>query len=52
MSRVVVGVDPHKKSMTIEAVDEHGLVLVRGRYGTDTAGWGTASRARSAHDQR
>ena len=39
MSRVIVGVDPHKKSVTIEAVDEHGLVLGRGRYGTDTAGY-------------
>jgi hypothetical protein len=24
MGRVIVGVDPHKKSVTIEAVDEHG----------------------------
>ena len=41
MSRVIVGVDPHKKSVTIEAVDEHGLVLARGRYGTDTASYRT-----------
>jgi hypothetical protein len=27
MSRVIVGVDPHKKSVTIEVVDEHGAVL-------------------------
>ena len=31
MSRVVVGVDPHKKSVTIEAVDEHARVLALGR---------------------
>ncbi len=37
MSRVIVGVDPHKKSVTIEVVDEHERVLTRGRYGTDTA---------------
>ena len=37
MSRVIVGVDPHKKSVTIEVVDEHETVLARGRYGTDTA---------------
>ena len=24
MSRVIVGVDPHKKSVTIEAIDEQG----------------------------
>ena len=32
MGRVIVGVDPHKKSVTIEAVDEHGTVLARGRF--------------------
>jgi transposase len=41
MSRVIVGVDPHKKSVTIEAVDEHGSVLARDRYGTDAAGYRT-----------
>ena len=41
MSRVIVGVDPHKKSVTIEVLDEHGAVLARGRYGTDTAGYRT-----------
>jgi hypothetical protein len=39
MSRVIVGVDPHKKSVTIEVVDGHGTVLARGRYGTDTTGY-------------
>ena len=38
MSRVIVGVDPHKKSVTIEAVDEHGAVLATGRFGTDSSG--------------
>jgi transposase len=41
MSRVIVGVDPHKKSVTIEVVDERGAVLTRGRYGTDTASYRT-----------
>ncbi len=39
MSRVIVGVDPHKKSVTIEAVDEHGTVLATGRFGTDSSGY-------------
>ena len=39
MGRVIVGVDPHKKSVTIEAVDEGGTVLARGRFGTDAAGY-------------
>jgi transposase len=36
MSRVIVGVDPHKKSVTIEAINEHGKVLSTGRFGTTT----------------
>jgi transposase len=39
MRRVIVGVDPHKKSVTIEAVDEQGQVLATGRFGTDSAGY-------------
>ena len=39
MSRVIVGVDPHKKSVTIEAVDEHGQVLATGRFPTDSTGY-------------
>jgi transposase len=39
MGRVIVGVDPHKKSVTIETVDDGGTVLARGRFDTDTAGY-------------
>jgi transposase len=39
MSRVILGVDPHKKSVTIEAVDEQGTVLVTGRFATDSTGY-------------
>jgi hypothetical protein len=39
MSGVIVGVDPHKKSVTIEAVDEHGQVLATGRFATDSTGY-------------
>ena len=31
--------DPHKSSVTLEAVDGHGQVLARGWFGTDTAGY-------------
>ena len=41
MGRVIVGVDPHKKSVTIEVVDQHGAVLAQGRYDTDTASYRT-----------
>jgi hypothetical protein len=36
MSDVIVGVDPHKKSVTIEAIDEQGKKLATGRFGTAT----------------
>src|SRR5688572_12595182 len=39
MSRVVIGMDPHKRSATIEAIDEREKILTRGRFGTDTAGY-------------
>jgi transposase len=36
---VIIGMDPHKSSATIEVVDERGRILAMGRYGTDTAGY-------------
>ncbi len=36
MSDVIVGVDPHKKSVTIESIDEQGKRVATGRFGTDT----------------
>jgi transposase len=39
MGRVVIGMDPHKRSATIEVIDEQERVLAKGRYGTDTAGY-------------
>src|SRR6266545_3037052 len=39
MSRVVIGMDPHKRSATIEVIDEREQVLAQGRYETDSAGY-------------
>jgi transposase len=39
MGRVVIGMDPHKRSATIEVIDDHERVLAEGRYGTDTDGY-------------
>jgi len=39
MDRVIIGVDPHKLSATIEVVDDHEQVLGSGRFGTDQAGY-------------
>src|SRR5689334_13866746 len=37
--RVVIGMDPHKRSATIEVVDGRERVLAQGRYATDTGGY-------------
>ncbi|ASF08717.1 hypothetical protein NBRGN_038_01570 [Nocardia brasiliensis NBRC 14402] len=36
---VIIGMDPHKRSATIEAIDPTGRILATGRYATDTAGY-------------
>ena len=38
-SRVVIGMDPHKRSATIEAMAAGEQVLGGGRFGTDPAGF-------------
>ena len=39
MASVIIGVDPHKLSATIEVVDDSETVLATGRFGTDKAGY-------------
>ncbi|WP_228387442.1 IS110 family transposase [Nocardioides sp. dk884] len=39
MDHVVIGVDPHKLSATIEVVDQHEHLLGSGRFSTDQAGY-------------
>ncbi len=39
MERVVIGVDPHKLSATIEVVDDQERLLGTGRFTTDKAGY-------------
>ncbi|HET7386742.1 MAG TPA: transposase, partial [Nocardioidaceae bacterium] len=41
---VIIGVDPHKLSATIEVVDQHEQLLGSGRFTTDRAGY-TAMRS-------
>jgi transposase len=36
---VIIGMDPHKRSATVEVVDERGRILAAGCYGTDKAGY-------------
>jgi hypothetical protein len=37
---VIIGMDPHKRSATIEVVDERAQILAVGRFGTDKVGYG------------
>ena len=39
MERVIIGVDPHKLSATIEVVDDREQLLGSGRFRTDRAGY-------------
>ena len=41
---MIIGVDPHKRSATIEVVDEPERVLATGRFGTDRRGYRRCSR--------
>jgi transposase len=41
---VIIGVDPHKLSVTIEVVDHDAKVLGKGRYKTDKAGYAALQR--------
>ena len=38
MDQVIIGVDPHKLPVTIEAGDRREVLRATGRFGTDTAG--------------
>jgi hypothetical protein len=39
MAEVIIGVDPHRLSATIEVVDGCEAVLGSGRFATDNAGY-------------
>jgi transposase len=41
MGAVIIGMDPHKRSATIEIIDERETVLAQGRFGTDSDGYRT-----------
>jgi len=52
MERVVIGVDPHKLSATIEVVDDRERKLGSGRFTTDRAGYAAMLRYAKAWPQR
>jgi len=39
MAQVIIGVDPHKRSATIEVINEREQTIGQGRFGTDTDGY-------------
>jgi len=49
---VIIGMDPHKRSATIEIVDERARVLAVGRYGTDKVGYAEMLAAGRGHSDR
>ena len=48
MDRVVIGMDPHKRSMTIEARDVREVPRATGRFGTGTVNYRQIQRAETA----
>ena len=52
MEQVIIGVDPHKLSATIEVVNDREQRLGQGRFATDTAGFAAMRRYARAWPQR
>jgi hypothetical protein len=43
--KVIIGVHPHKRSVTIEVIDQQARVLATGTYNMDNDGYGWVLRA-------
>ncbi|GIM96873.1 hypothetical protein Ato02nite_086660 [Paractinoplanes toevensis] len=52
MARVIIGVDPHKRSATIEVINEREQTIGQGRFGTDTDGYKAVLAAGRRHKDR
>jgi transposase len=52
MGRVVTGMDPHKRSATIEIINEREKVLAKGRFGTDRDGYQAMLKLGRQHKDR
>ena len=50
--RIIIGVDPHKLSVTIEVIDDHEQVLATGRFSTDNAGYAAMRKHIAAWPER
>ena len=52
MAAVIIGMDPHKRSATIEVIDAGEKVLARTRFGTDSDGYKAMLAAGRRYPQR
>ena len=52
MGHVVIGMDPHKRSATIEVIDDRERVLDKGRFGPDSEGYRAMLAAGRRHPDR
>ena len=52
MGQVIIGMDPHKRSATIEVIDDRENVLAAGRFGTDRDGYKAMLALGRRHPER
>jgi hypothetical protein len=52
MGRVIIGMDPHKRSATIEIINDREQVQAQGRFCTDTDGYQAMLKAGRRHKDR
>jgi hypothetical protein len=52
MEQIIIGVDPHKLSATIEVVDAHERLLGSGRFATDRTGYAAMRKYAKAWPER
>ncbi|MGC5022430.1 IS110 family transposase [Micromonospora sp. DT47] len=52
MGRVIIGMDPHKRSATIEIINDREKVLAQGRFTTDRDGYRTMLKLGRQHKDR
>jgi transposase len=52
VARVIIGVDPHKRSATIEVINEREQTVAQGRFGTDRDGYKAMLAAGRRHKDR
>jgi transposase len=52
LARVIIGVDPHKRSATIEVINQREQIVGQGRFGTDRDGYQAMLAAGRKHTDR